>query len=234
MQITCIVQARMGSERCPGKSMEKIGGVPVIEIVLKRIASANNIDNVVLATSVLERDSVLADHAARIGFSVYRGSEADLVARFHEAAKLYASNNMIIRATGDNVFMDWNELDRLVEYGVSGDWDFVGFKNEKYSERLNDFAGEFIRIEALERVRSLTQDTFDREHVFPYFYNHPELFKIDRIQVHPSLITSTKLDLDYPQDLSLMKLIGERIEDPVTIPSSDVVVIADKISKGAV
>ena len=229
MNITCIVQARMGSERCPGKSMERIAGLPVIEIVLQRIARASRVSQVVLATSTLARDDVLATHAENIGFPVYRGSETDLVRRFCEAAREFTSEDYIVRATGDNVFMDWEELDRLIKFGVKGNWDFVGFKNEKYPDRLNDFGGEFIRLQSLSQVDSLTQNAFDREHVFPYFYNHPDLFNVTKIAVNKALWTSIKLDLDYPEDLTLMKLIGEQISDPVLTPSSEIVKIATQL-----
>jgi spore coat polysaccharide biosynthesis protein SpsF len=230
MSVTCIVQARMGSERCPGKSMQEIAGYPVIEIVLRRISRSRLVSQVVLATSNLDRDDVLADRAELLGVPVYRGSETDLVGRFCEAAEQYATGEIILRATGDNVFMDWTELDRLIEHGINGSWDFVGFKNEEYPDRLNDFAGEFIRIEALKKVESLTKDPFDREHVFPYFYKNPELFRVDKIAVSPELWTPIKLDLDYPEDLALMKVIGEQINDPVTTSAKEIISIASKIT----
>jgi len=225
-----IVQARMGSERCPGKSMELIGGVPVVELVLRRLSKAKNIDGVVLATSVLDRDDILARHAENAGFDVFRGSEADLVGRFVAATKQFSNSNYIVRATGDNVFMDWNEIDRLIEYGKTGDYDFVGFENKVYPDRINDFSGEFIKKEALEKVASLTNDPFDREHVFPYFYSHQNMFKVDKIQVDSSLHTPVKLDLDYPEDLQMLKQIGKEVDNPVDVPATEVVKIANRLS----
>ena len=230
MKETVIVQARMGSERCPGKSMELIGGVPVGELVLRRISKANNINSVVLATSVLDRDDILARHAENAGFDVFRGSEADLVGRFVAATKQFSNSNYIVRATGDNVFMDWNEIDRLIEYGKTGDYDFVGFENKVYPDRINDFSGEFIKKEALEKVASLTNDPFDREHVFPYFYSHQNMFKVDKIQVDSSLHTPVKLDLDYPEDLQMLKQIGKEVDNPVDVPATEVVKIANRLS----
>ena len=84
---TAIVQARMGSTRLPGKSMAPVGGVPVVELVLRRLAKATRLSKVVLATSDLERDDVLADRAAALGFAVFRGSETDLVGRYLAAAE---------------------------------------------------------------------------------------------------------------------------------------------------
>ncbi|MDA2909522.1 hypothetical protein MYX04_01170 [Nitrospiraceae bacterium AH_259_D15_M11_P09] len=229
MTATGIVQARMGSERCPGKSMELVGGAPVVAVVLGRLTKAKRLSRVVLATSKLDMDVVLAEKAEALGIPVFRGSEADLVDRFLAAAHKYAETPYIVRATGDNVFVDWNEIDRLVEFGIEGGWDFVGFDNEVYKDRINDFAGEFIKLEALERVAALTDDPYDREHVFPYFYAHPDQFKVTRIQVHPSLHTPVKLDLDYPEDLELLQAIGEEVADPIEVPSPEVVRIASQL-----
>lgn len=233
MTATCILQARMGSARLPGKSMEPIAGLPVIEVVLRRLAKAERLARVVLATSELPRDDVLAGRAAALGFPVFRGSETDLVARFVGAAKQFADGPYLVRATGDNVFMDWDEIDRVVAHGIDGDWDFVGWKNDAYPDRQNDFAAEFLRRDALERVAAATREPHDREHVFPYFYAHPEAFKVTRIDVAQRLHTAVKLDLDYPEDLRTLQAIGREIGDPIAVPAARVVEIANRIRVNA-
>ena len=75
---TCIVQARMGSERCPGKSLELIGQYPVVEVVLRRLAKAQCLARVVLATSDLDRDTPLAAAATAAGFPTGRGRAASV------------------------------------------------------------------------------------------------------------------------------------------------------------
>ena len=61
--VVAIVQARMGSSRLPGKSFELIAGLPVMEIVLRRLVRARRVEKVVLATSFDPRDDILARHA---------------------------------------------------------------------------------------------------------------------------------------------------------------------------
>ncbi len=228
---TCIVQARMGSQRCPGKSLEIIGGLPSILVVLGRLSRAERLSRVVLATSDLDRDSPLAEAAQRSGYTVFRGSENDLVSRYLAAAEKYADSDYLVRATGDNVFMDWREIDRVVDFGVTGGWDFVGFTNSVHSDRINDFAGEFLRFSSLKKVGAATQEAHDREHVFPYFYAHPELFNVTRIEVRPSLHTTAKLDLDYPEDLVLLQRIGKEVSNPITVSADDVARIATQMKE---
>ena len=51
MKIVAIVQARAGSIRFPNKVMRSILGIPMIELLLKRLNKSKFIDQIVLATS---------------------------------------------------------------------------------------------------------------------------------------------------------------------------------------
>ena len=53
MKIVAIVQARMSSSRLPGKVMKKIGGQPMIQILLERLSHAKKIDQIVGTKSAL-------------------------------------------------------------------------------------------------------------------------------------------------------------------------------------
>ena len=81
-KIIAIVQARMGSSRFPGKMMAELCGRPLMEWVLRRCAAANSLDGVVLATTDLEQDDILAATAADLDLPAYRGSSADVLGRY--------------------------------------------------------------------------------------------------------------------------------------------------------
>ena len=51
MKVVAIVQARMGPTRLPNKVLRPIGGKPMIELLLARLARATEIDEIVVATS---------------------------------------------------------------------------------------------------------------------------------------------------------------------------------------
>ena len=224
-KIIGIVQARMGSSRLPGKSFELISGLPVFEIVLRRLERSHLLDGIVLATSQESKDDILARHAERIGFEVYRGSENDLVERFYTVAKQHDCE-YFVRVTADNVFIDWDEIDREICYGLEFQCDFVTWQNPDFPERMNDFAGEFISFSGIENVYKTSQDAFDREHVYPYFLNHEELFKIHRLDVAKEIRTMIKFDLDTEDDLKIIRQAGENVRDPILTPSSEIVKVA--------
>jgi spore coat polysaccharide biosynthesis protein SpsF (cytidylyltransferase family) len=50
-KILALVQARMGSVRCPGKSLVKIQNYKVVELVLKRLLKSQKVRDIVLITS---------------------------------------------------------------------------------------------------------------------------------------------------------------------------------------
>ena len=54
MKKICIIPARMGSSRFPGKPLEKANGMPLIVHVAKRCMLSRNLDYVVVATCDVE------------------------------------------------------------------------------------------------------------------------------------------------------------------------------------
>ena len=62
MKVVAIVQARMNSSRLPGKVMKLISGYPMIDLLLKRLSRSKLIDQVVVATSLDERNNDLSEH----------------------------------------------------------------------------------------------------------------------------------------------------------------------------
>ncbi|MFP3853962.1 MAG: cytidylyltransferase domain-containing protein, partial [Anaerolineales bacterium] len=59
-KVAAIVQARMGSERLPGKVLEEIAGEPMIGRVLARAGRCPSVDQVVIATTWDRADDEIA------------------------------------------------------------------------------------------------------------------------------------------------------------------------------
>ena len=113
MKVVAIVQARMGSTRLPSKVMKEIGGVPMIELLLARLSRAKEVDQIVVATSVDEKNGFLATHVEELGYLCVRGSENDVLQRYLDAA--YASKaDIVVRVTGDCPLIDPTLVDEVV------------------------------------------------------------------------------------------------------------------------
>ena len=99
-RVIALVQARMGSSRLPGKSLITLGGRPLLAHVLERVAAAEGVDEVVLATTVHDRDDPLVTIATAFGLRTWRGDEADVLGRMRGAAR-WARADIVLRVTGD-------------------------------------------------------------------------------------------------------------------------------------
>jgi glutamate-1-semialdehyde 2,1-aminomutase len=165
MKTVAIVQARMGSSRLPGKVMRGVGGRPMIDLVLARLAAARSLDQIVLGTSTGAENDALAAHVRDLGFSVYRGGEDDVLDRYYQAARAHAAD-IVVRITGDCPFIDPEVVDRVVADFRNGGADYASnIAPPTYPDGLDVEAFSFA---ALERGWRETRDKRDREHVTPY------------------------------------------------------------------
>ena len=105
MKTIAVVQARMGSTRVPGKVMRILGDKPVLAWAVDAALNAKGVDQVVLATSILEPDNVIAEYCQKVGIDCFRGSESDVLDRFFQCAIKYQAD-YIIRLTADCPFHD--------------------------------------------------------------------------------------------------------------------------------
>ena len=160
-----IVQARMGSTRLPDKVMRRIGGVPMIEILLRRLAAARRVDRIMVATSNDPRNQPLIDHVRQLGYGVFAGSEDDVLDRYYRAA-LSERPDVIVRITGDCPLVDPHLVDEIVDrLEASGNEYQANILPPTYPDGLDV---EVFTFDALERAAREAVSPRDREHVTLY------------------------------------------------------------------
>lgn len=165
MKVVAIVQARMGSTRLPNKVMKPIGGVPMIELLLARLARANQLDQIVVATADDPRNQPLADHVRRLGYHCHLGSETDVLDRYTDAAR-QAGADVVVRITGDCPLVDPALVDQVIMRFKSSKVDYLSnISPPTYPDGLDV---EVFTFAALETAWKETRKPFDREHVTPY------------------------------------------------------------------
>jgi len=196
--IGIIIQARMGSKRLPGKSMMDINGKPLLGHVIDNAREV--LDEVIVATP----DEVLADYAMSKGVRAFIGSEDDVLDRYYWAALCYGIDP-IIRITADNPMVDPQMVWKLIKFYEEGDYDWASNCRLKVTYPVGNDA-EIFSMRALVEARHSTVDSYDRESVTSFMYNHPELFKLGIMEndIDHSYLRWT---VDTLEDLENVRLI---------------------------
>lgn len=114
MKTLIIAQARMGSTRVPGKVMRNLEGMPVLHWVFKACDTAEGADGVIIATSTLEADNVIAEYCFANWIPCFRGSEWDVVDRFYQCA-LEHKADILLRVTCDCPFLDPRVISEVIK-----------------------------------------------------------------------------------------------------------------------
>lgn len=201
-----ILQARMGSTRRPGKVIADLGGVPFVVRVVERLAVARSVRLVVVATPSGERDRplrrVVEEFAAsRRGGPEIRtaeGPEDDVLERYALAAERY-DIDPIVRATADNPFVDPDAVDGTIARLAEG-FDYVSAPGYPSGGGVEAFTRA-----ALERARREARSLAEREHVTPYFYRNPGIFRLGGFEAPPDRRAAARLTVDTDEDLEMAR-----------------------------
>lgn len=105
MTVACIIQARMGSKRFPGKVMQTVWDKPMIEEVVESCSAIEGVDVVAVAIPSTRDNEMLFEFLKGLRVSIWRGDELDLLARYAGAAA-WLDATTIMRITGDCPLID--------------------------------------------------------------------------------------------------------------------------------
>jgi spore coat polysaccharide biosynthesis protein SpsF len=196
----------MGSTRLPGKVLMPIRGRHVLWHVLNRLKYSTKINKMVLAIPDSESDSVLELFARKYNVNYYRGSEDDVLSRYYNAAAKFSADT-IVRITADCPLIDPRVVDSMVECYFSSGVDYVYSGEFPYGLGL-----EVFNFSVLKKAYEDAVEPYDREHVSPYIYHHPNLFSVKLVEAIGKLRRpELRLTVDTKEDLELVKEIFNRM-----------------------
>jgi glutamate-1-semialdehyde 2,1-aminomutase len=210
MNVLLITQARMGSTRLPGKVLKEISGKTLLQIHLERLSKSKEIDQILVATTDKQEDNQISALVKKLGYSVYCGSESDVLDRYYKAAKPY-SPEWVVRVTADCPLIDASLVDEVIR--------FTRLHKAEYGtntlvEHFPDGQDvEVFKFSALETAWKETQVPSDREHVTPYIRKNSSQLggtKFTSIN-YPSSenYSRIRMTVDEPKDFELIRLIIE-------------------------
>jgi spore coat polysaccharide biosynthesis protein SpsF len=210
--IVCIIQARMAASRLPGKVLKDLGGQPVLAWVVERARRAALIDEVVVATTIEPEDDQVESFCNQKGYPCYRGSMHDVLDRYYKAARLYTAD-AIVRVTADCPFIDPEMLDSNIQTFLDADppLDFVANRLPMARTVPIGLDTEICTFTALEAAWKEAAEPHHREHVMPFFYEHPERFNNLHIRHEPDY-SHLRWTVDVPEDLELLRQIAAHFD----------------------
>ena len=212
MRTVCIIQARMSSTRLPGKVLMPLAGQPVISHVLQRLSCCSSLSELVVATSEDATDDLLVQWCLDNQFKVFRGSLNDVLDRYYKCAVSHHAE-AVVRITADCPALDPTLVDEVVQGFWAGTHDMFYLSGE-FPDGLD--CGVFS-IAALERAWREAKLPSEREHVGPYVVNHPELFRLGKLEKFKGL-SHHRWTLDEPQDMVFLQSVFERLKRPADQP----------------
>jgi len=222
--ITCIIQARMGSERLSGKVLKEIDGKPMILHVLDRVSKSEKINQVILATSDLDRDTPLANAISSAGYNIFRGSEDNVLSRYVDAVSQFGGDT-VIRITGDCPFIDPTIIDELIEQFESSDVDYL--TNDVPNTVARGFDAEVFTKKALLKTVELADEPKYLEHVTHYIYTHKDDFKVKIVEGETWQNRQYRLCVDTAEDFELVSKIFDHFDNHF-VSAKEVVEFLDK------
>ncbi len=207
--IGCIIQARMGSTRLPGKVMKKVSeNIPSLQHTIEQLKFSKNIDKIVIATSELPEDDVIEEFVLEQKMDCFRGSAENVLDRYYQCARLFDFTG-IVRITADCPLIDPYITDRVIQVFKDDDLDYV--PNVFPRTFPDGLETEIIAFDALEIAWKNAKLPSEKEHVTPYFKNNKNSFKIKNVENDTDL-SHLRWTLDYQEDLELIRKIIKKIQ----------------------
>lgn len=195
-------------------------GQPMVGRMLERVARSRHIDGVVLATSTLTEDDPIAGLASGLGIGCFRGSADDVLLRMRDAVRASAPD-LVVELLGDNPLVHASLVDDLVDYYLSGEYDYAATVTSEYPFAPPDLPKFLlgVRVQAfapstLERCAREATEPYYRENSTAYIAEHPEVFRSGYFGAtgpwaglsRPAL----NLAVNLPKNLELTRALFER------------------------
>jgi spore coat polysaccharide biosynthesis protein SpsF (cytidylyltransferase family) len=208
-KVIAIIQARMGASRLPGKVLAEIVGRPMLWHVVERTRQAQSVDGVIVATSDEAPDDAITSFCASAGIEHFRGSEADVLDRYYQAARKVGAD-VVVRITADCPLIDGGVVDGVVELFARAGADYASNVNPPTFPDGLDV--EVFSFAALETTWKEASKKYQREHTTSYITENPDAFRLANL-THPRDLSGWRLTVDEAEDLQLVRRVFEALYD---------------------
>ena len=211
MKIIATIEARMGSSRLPGKVLLPAMGEPMLYWLIKRLKKSRLIDDLIIASSIDQKDDQISDFAKKHSLNFFRGSEDNVMLRVIKAAESLDAE-LIVQITGDCPLIDPEITDQVIELYLNNITDFAS--NSIIRTYPDGMDVQVFSLHSIKKSYSLVTSELDREHVSSHMARNNQLFKQLNLKAPKKLFwPDLGLTLDQKEDYKLIKNIFEYFND---------------------
>ena len=161
-KIYVCLQVRTSSKRMPYKCLLPIKNSESIKILINRIKSKKYSLNIL--TSIDPSDDFLVKKIKNTKCNIYRGDLDNVYKRFLNFSKDLNDDDVIVRVTGDNIFIDHYLINEVVTYLKKNNFNYVGIDRKK-SNLPYGISVEAFNFKTFKKWRAISK--FEKEHVTP-------------------------------------------------------------------
>jgi spore coat polysaccharide biosynthesis protein SpsF len=209
-----VVQVDGDLQTC-GKLRRRLGGVPLLTWVVRRMTDCLQLNGViVVARSSADERSVAELVPSDV--PVFVGAESDALGRFLRALEKYPAES-VVRVRGDNPFVDPGLIDRLVTTAAAHpECDYISYCARDGRPTILSPVGicaEWFRARSLRKAAKRRLTLADRENLTQCFFANPETFAIRLIPAPVALDRDdVRLTVDIEEDwdhaLAIFEALG--------------------------
>ena len=201
---------------------------PLLLHMYQRVIDANEIDEVIIATSGQKSDEGIVEFCKLNKIVYFCGSLDDVLDRYYHAAKIINAS-IVVRLTGDCPIIDPRVIDSVVSIYKNENYDFVA--NTAPPDGITYPEGmdvEVFSMSALEKAWIEAKKPSEREHVTFYFWKNPDKFKSFRTDLTYNH-SNYRLTVDYLEDFIVVtKIIDALYSKDVIFTMEDIFKFLDQ------
>ena len=219
------IQVRTSSRRLFGKCLFKIKGKEAILVLFNRIKS--NSYKTIILTSNDKTDDYLVKILKKNRIPYFRGNLNNVRDRFLKCSKSFNNNDIIVRCTADNLFIDKFFIRVLLKKFAKYKKDYITINRQK-SKLPYGLAAEVFNVKTLRKFKITKQS--DAEHVTPAILRHSKNIKMVKIENEKNYY-HLSCTMDEVSDYFKIKYIFENYRNKISTSWKKLCLDLKKIKK---
>lgn len=202
-----IIACRMKSKRLERKALLPINGVASVERCIMSCLEMKHVDQLILATSLEQEDSILINHLVSEKVRFFQGNAEDVIKRYLDIC-YECDIDIVIRITADCPVISSEICEILLKEHFNNGSDYTAARECAVGSSV-----EIYNVEALQRVIDNLGGAPHSEYMTWYLRNNSDFFKINLVDLPKEYIRNYRLTLDQEEDLKMFNELFKKLEE---------------------